>query len=525
MNKSISFNLILLYSFLIFLTTSLLFIFSFLKTKKFFYRIIENKLEEVNLLLYPQVENFIFKNDLSSLQKFVETTKKTIKTRITIIDQNGTVLADSHHNPKDMENHSNREEIKDAKIKGSSSEIRYSKTLGLEMLYVATFFNNKKPIFIRTSYPLGEIYNLFSDLIKQILVIFIFILLIALISILVITKIMFIPITHLIDATKNISQGNFETKIIFNKKNEFSPLVEHFNEMSETINNLVKQLTGQKIKLERLFNSIREGIIFIDKNGKILLSNENFNKIAGKTTVGKFYTELMLSSELNDVIKKFLQQKKQFTDEISIGDKTYLCSGSIVSDDEFIVLFYDITEYKNIQKLKKELTTNITHELKTPLTSIRGFADTLYEEIDSPQQKQYLEIIISNIRRMENIINDLIFISKLETENVRLEIEKIDIRNIIENILLLFKQKISQKNLKLFINIDENLPDIFWDRFKIEQMLVNLLDNAVKYTEKGSISISVYNGNNNTIIIKIEDTGIGIPPQYHQKVFERFFCS
>ena len=183
---------------------------------------------------------------------------------------------------------------------------------------------------------------------------------------------------------------------------------------------------------------------------------------------------------------------------------------------------YDITTIKNLEKTKKDFVSNVSHELRTPLTAIKGFVETLQDTNSDDKNKHYLNIISRHTDRVIRIVNDLLLLSKLEGAPGNLELEKVNLKNLIENILKIFEQSLKEKKLALKFNASNSLPIINADPFKLEQVFINLIDNAIKYTERGEIAISL-NSYNETVTIEIQDTGICIPQEHLSRIFERFY--
>jgi len=285
---------------------------------------------------------------------------------------------------------------------------------------------------------------------------------------------------------------------------------------------LFKQLSSQKEELNSIISSVQEGLSVLDKEGKVLLSNESFKRIVeNNSTEGKFYWEIIREPKFTQLIKKVKEEKKNLSEELELNDRIYLCSATFLeAREETIVIFHDITERKNVEKMKRDFVVNVSHELRTPLTAIKGYVETLEEEVDK-KGRRYVEVIKRNTERLIAIVQDLLLLSELE-EKESLEIEKVNIKEIVENVIRISEHKLKEKKLDFRVNIENDIPPLRADFFKLEQMFVNLIDNAIKYTEKGEISVSAKH-DQEKIIIEIKDTGIGIPKEHLNRIFERFY--
>ena len=476
----------------------------------------------LKLKISPLLEN----NQIKKLDTLIKELGKQINTRLTIITPEGAVLADSEKNPALMESHENRIEIIQAIKSGIGTSLRYSASVKEEMLYVAVPIEKNGNVHgvIRASLFLNEINILLNNLKMNIIMIAVIIVVILLIGAFLFSRSVSKPLRELAIASSKVAKGDFNTKVSLKSNNEIKALADSFNYMTEQISTLFTQLSYQKEELNSIISSINEGLCVIDKNGAISISNESFRKTVQNDSVkGKLYWEVIRKTRFDELIKKVRKDQKSIVDEIEFNNQIFLCSATLCSNKEDIVAtLYDITTIKNLEKTKKDFVSNVSHELRTPLTAIKGFVETLQETNSDDKNKHYLNIISRHTDRVIRIVNDLLLLSKLEGAPGNLELEKVNLKNLIENILKIFEQSLKEKKLALKFNASNSLPIINADPFKLEQVFINLIDNAIKYTERGEIAISL-NSYNETVTIEIQDTGICIPQEHLSRIFERFY--
>ncbi|MFQ5687645.1 MAG: histidine kinase dimerization/phospho-acceptor domain-containing protein, partial [Candidatus Scalindua sp.] len=483
-------------------------------------------LKNLCLTLKLNVSPLLESNRIKELDALIKKLGRQIDTRITIVNLDGIVLADSEKDPASMENHKNRLEIVQAIRSGIGTSLRYSTTVKEEMLYVAVPIekDGKTSGIIRVSLFLKEINSLLYSLKITIIKFAVIIVAVLLLGAFIFSRSLSRPLKELGAASRKVAQGDFNTKVYLKNRDEVKELADSFNYMTGQVKTLFTQLSYQKEELNSIISSIEEGLCVLDKEGRITIYNKSFRKIVQNDSVnGKFYWEVLRKIKFDELIKKVRNEKSNIVDELELNIRTYLCSATFCSNkEEIVVTLHDITNIKNLEKTKKDFVTNVSHELRTPLTAIKGFVETLEETTNDNENRHYLNIIKRHTDRVINIVEDLLLLSELEEESSSLEFEDVNLEGLIENILKIFDQRIKEKSLALKFNTDSNLPLIKADPFKLEQVFINLIDNAIKYTERGEIVISL-SQNDKAVITEIQDTGICIPKEHLSRIFERFY--
>ena len=339
-----------------------------------------------------------------------------------------------------------------------------------------------------------------------------------------------------------LSEGDFD-----NKEPQIStfddldpPLRRSLNELSTKLSSIFLSLKKEKSELEAILGAMSEGVIVVSGKGIVTLINKSAVSMLKleKESLNKPYWEVIRNKHLHDLISFTLKRNKTIKKEILIvypEERYYLVNTIMVDPNvesgEIIVVMFDITEFKKLEKIKADFVANVSHELRTPLASIKGYTETLYDEAydTEKEQKQFLEIISSNTNRLNTIVSDLLILSELEgretyyQENERDQFDNININELVRNTFATLSRKLKEKNLREKIELANNLPQIKGTKFFLEQLLTNLIDNAIKYTPHGGeVSVKSYAMNGN-VNLKISDTGIGIPKEDQDRIFERFY--
>ncbi len=503
--------------------SAIVFLFSYNYVKNQFIINIKHELENISILLQTQINNYSF-IDLPDKDKFIKETGENINRRITIININGKVIADSDEDPKLMENHSNRPEFQQALKYGIGTSKRFSETLNIEMLYIAVPYGEKDAIkgIIRTSLPAEEITLLYKNIIIKIVIINIILILLSLIITAFFTRSFAKPIKALIKASYAVSEGNFEISVFPESNSEINELSLGFNNMVKKINNLFNEKLKQKELQKKILSSIEDAVMLINKDDEVIMSNKKCKEIFGYEEDGFKYFKKVKNHDILQIINNIKQNKDNYKKEIIFDKGYYHIKGVYIkSTQEIIIMLYDISKIKDIDNIKKELVQNVSHELRTPLTAIKGFLETIEDE-QSAENKRYVHIMQKHTQRLIRIVKDLSILSSIEERHSENQIKEIDLIEFIQNEIAIFKNINQQKEVELLFKPSVNKMIIDTDPFKLEQIIINLVENAIKYTKQGKVEIKVEKINN-VVEISIIDTGIGIPEDKIEYIFNRFY--
>ena len=455
--------------------------------------------------------------------------------RITIIDMDGTVVGESEENPSDMENHKDREEVKKAMTGVSDSVTRRSSTLGMDYCYCAVPVQTDSfEGVLRVSVPLEELHALRQEYMKS--TIFMMTIGILLIAGMVIAFTRFIadPIDEVTEAAGKIAEGNYGIRLKTNQNSQIGKLADSFNWMSGRLEAAMKDLKDRNNELEAILRSMRNGVLAINGKDEILFYNDALMNLIGHRGdfLGESIYHLVRSSLIFDVIEKVRDSRDVICEEgqsRTMGQQYLRVTGTVLNREKeqsrsVLLIIEDITDVKKLENMRSDFVSNVTHELKTPLTSIRGFVDTLKQGAIKDEQyaRKFLDIIDIEAERLYTLIQDILLLSEIESGS-DYNIQDCDVNGIIDETLNLLQPKIEQKpEVDVIFQPEPYIRPFPCNPDRMKQLFINLIDNAVKNTEKGSVTVTC-RVHNDHLMISVKDTGIGIPKEHLSRIFERFY--
>jgi two-component system phosphate regulon sensor histidine kinase PhoR len=457
--------------------------------------------------------------------------------RITLIAGNGTVLSDSAEEPSRMENHLSRPEFREALEGGSGRAVRRSPTLGADLVYLAhrCEFKNAQPYIIRLSVPLRSLdearFAFRSRLWSMSLLILAVAGGISLLSFRTVST----RIGRLKEFSRRVADGDFRPLPRDSNRDELAELSSTMNQAALRLDQTIGTLTQERNRSAAVLASMEEGVAVIGSDQRVIYCNSAFCRAASVPNMsceGRPVMELVRHSDLLSMIQKALAGNDAIHGEVVVGSvrtKSFAVTAAPIRSENVttgaVIVLHDITEIRRLERARRDFIANISHEFKTPLTAIQGFAETLLGGAldDDRNRQRFLEIIREHALRLGRLTDDLLKLAQIEAGQMQREMRAVTVASVIDPCIEVARIKAVQKGLLLESECAPDLPPLWGDIQSFQEILQNLLDNAVRYTPSGGRIRVEARAEGSEDVISVADTGIGIPKADQDRIFERFY--
>jgi len=456
--------------------------------------------------------------------------------RVTVITVDGLVLADSQSDPQTMENHAGRPEIREALANGQGQSVRHSVTINRDLLYYASRYSVPAgpPVVLRFATPLGTVNEEVWAFRRRLWLSSLVMLVVTGMASLLISRSFSRRVERLQSFSHRVAEGDFRPIEADRSGDALEALAASLNDSAAHLDRAIRTLTEERNLSSAILGSMVEGVAVVNSGERLLFANGGFAEIlelGAAPKAGSSLVETVRQTELIEAVRTVLQGAPRVEAEIVTGTlRQHFFAATVASvkateNSGAVIVLHDITALRKLERVRRDFVANVSHEFKTPLTAIQGFAETLLAgAMDDPQNRvRFLQIILEHSRRLARLTDDLLELSKMDADRLDLELDRLNVTQFVQSCIDTTQRSAGEKNLHISVNLKTSLPDIAADRRRLAEVLQNLLDNAVQYTPSGGrITVSA-SSDGDEVEFTVSDTGIGIPKVDQPRIFERFY--
>ncbi|MCB0284565.1 MAG: HAMP domain-containing protein [Calditrichae bacterium] len=537
-NNKLGFRLLSIIIVSVFLGSLVVGIFLYQQFQDFFYHRFNVDLQKkLDIAEYSLSLNDVLDKNTEELKRFADRFAVLFNCRVTIIDSAGYVLADSEV-PIDqlniVENHLKRDEVQQAISQSYGNHIRHSATIGQNLYYMAKGLNyhNRNIGFLRLAIMMADVDNMLAYTRNYIIAGSFSILLLSALMVFLFLRKINKNLLEITNKSMKIAQGDLSARISVDSRDELFQLGKNINEMASRLSESLIRLQSDKYNLNTVLSSVHDGIIAIDSAKKIMFFNNQALLLledSDQNILEQTYYEAIRNQHINSLISSFFEKPVFIRDTVQSEERILdVVITSFKTQDNkgqgAVVVLRDITQYTRLAKIRREFVANVSHEFKTPLAAIRGYSETLLDwgMEDESIRKKYLEKIVKQSNQLENLVSDLLDLARIEKlENI--EFKAFSPQPIIKDILAEMADAAANKQISIQTNLLTEKYSIVGDPDMFHSIMINLVDNAVKYTPAGGKITVESKSMKNQVAFIVSDTGIGIPEKDQSRIFERFY--
>jgi two-component system phosphate regulon sensor histidine kinase PhoR len=473
--------------------------------------------------------------DIGAWDALADELGRSAAARATIIARDGKVLGDSELAGRELAevaNHASRPEVVDALARGRGSSTRQSSTLGARMMYVAMPFRSSSGVagVLRLALPLTQVDDAIGRLRRLVLLASGIALGMAVILSSLAAHWMSRTVRALTAVARRMAAGDLSVRTPVERHDEVTELSRALNQLATNLSSALQDLRSERDLLGRVLDSMREGVLLLDPNGRIVLANPALRRMLmlGADVTGKLPLEMVRSSELQRTLDEVSSSADMVTAELELGDleprRLLVRAAPFPSSGGALAVFVDVTELRRLETIRRDFVANVSHELRTPVTAVRSAAETLRTAgMTAADAEDFLDIIERNAERLQHLVQDLLDLARIESRELKLSMEAVELVPALERAFDLLGDRAERKRIGLSADVADGLDPVLCDRRALEQVLVNLLDNAIKYCPEGAAVLVRARPEAELVRIAVDDNGPGIEPRHLPRLFERFY--